>query len=144
MVVIRLARVGAKKRPFYHVVAIDRRHARNSGNYIERLGYFNPIARGGEIRLHLDHDRINHWLGQGAQPSDRVDSLIAEAAKIAAGLPTDAQKRKVKRADKKAKVAANAKAEAAAAAKEQAAEKAASDVEKTQDDVAEKPAAEAE
>jgi small subunit ribosomal protein S16 len=130
MVVIRLARVGAKKRPFYHVVAIDRRHARNSGNYIERLGYFNPIAKGGEIRLHLDHDRINHWLQQGAQPSDRVGSLVAEAAKAAAGTPTSAQKRKSKQADKKVKAAADAKAQAAAAAKEEAA--------------AEKPAAEAE
>lgn len=103
MLMIRLARVGSKKRPFYHVVAIDRRHARNSGNYVERLGYFNPVARGGEIRLHLDHDRITHWIGQGAQPSDRVSSLMTEAKKVAAGLPSTSQKRKLKRADQKAK-----------------------------------------
>jgi len=148
MVVIRLARVGAKKRPFYHVVAIDRRHARNSGNYIERLGYFNPVARGGETRLHLDHDRINHWLGLGAQPSDRVSSLVAEAAKVASGVPTTAQKKKVKLADKKVKAtaqaAAQAKEQAATAAKEQAAAaKAASEAEKTQD-AAETPATETE
>lgn len=113
MVVIRLARVGSKKRPFYHVVAIDSRHARNSGNYIERLGYFNPVARGGETRLSLDQERIKHWIGQGAQPSDRVSSLVAEDGKIAAGVATTAQKRKVKLADKKAK----AQAQAAVAAK---------------------------
>jgi small subunit ribosomal protein S16 len=119
MVVIRLARVGAKKRPFYHVVAIDRRHARNSGNYIERLGYFNPVARGAELRLHLDHDRINHWLGQGAQPSDRVASLVAEAGRTAAGKPTIAEKRKVKKAQQ---AEVNAKAKQAAAESEKAAE----------------------
>lgn len=119
MVVIRLARVGSKKRPFYHVVAIDRRHSRNSGNYIERLGYFNPVARGGEIRLHLDHDRITHWVSLGAQPSDRVTCLVAESGKVAAGLPSTAQKRKIKQTDKKAKVKAQAASAASAAKKEQ-------------------------
>lgn len=118
MVVIRLARGGANKRPFYHVVAIDRRHARNSGNYIERLGYFNPIAQGAEVRLHLDHERINHWVSKGAQPSDRVHSLIIESQKKAAGAVTPAEKRKTKRADKKAlaqkQAAANKKAAAEA------------------------------
>ena len=131
MLVIRLARTGAKKRPFYHVVAIDRRHARNSGNYIERVGYFNPIARGGETRLHLDHDRINHWIGHGAQPSDRVISLVREAAKTAAGLQTVPQKRKVKRVAKKEKDAAQAKIVAAQQASDAAAatDTAASDTE---------------
>jgi len=77
MVVIRLARGGSKKRPFYHVVAADKRNARDGRN-IEQLGYFNPVCKGQEIRLHLDMDRINYWLGQGAQPSDRVASLIKE------------------------------------------------------------------
>jgi len=101
MLVIRLARVGAKKRPFYHVVAIDRRHARNSGNYVERLGYFNPIAKGAEVRLHLDQDRITHWISLGAQLSDRVQSLTKEAKKAAAGLPTSVDKRKAKLAHQK-------------------------------------------
>ncbi len=114
MVVIRLARRGANKRPFYHVVAIDRRHARNSGNYIERLGYFNPIAQGMEVRLHLEQERITHWLGQGAQPSDRVRRLIAEAQKVAAGLTTNVQKRKAKLADKKAHAQKQAAAQKAA------------------------------
>ncbi|MBA3980610.1 MAG: 30S ribosomal protein S16 [Alcanivorax sp.] len=80
MVVIRLARGGSKKRPFYHVVVTDSRNARD-GRFIERLGYFNPIARGGEIPLKLELERIDHWLGQGATPSDRVKSLIKECRK---------------------------------------------------------------
>lgn len=75
MVVIRLSRSGAKKRPFYNIVVSDRRSARD-GRCIERIGYFNPIAAGKEIRLHLDHARIVHWVGLGAQPSDRVKKLL--------------------------------------------------------------------
>lgn len=77
MVTIRLSRGGAKKRPFYHVVVADSRDKRD-GRYIERLGYFNPIAKGQEIRLHLEKERINHWLGDGAKLSDRVKQLIKE------------------------------------------------------------------
>jgi len=80
MVTIRLARGGSKKRPFYHVTVADSRNARN-GRFIERVGFFNPVARGQEERLRLDDDRINHWVGQGAQLSDRVAQLIKEAAK---------------------------------------------------------------
>ena len=83
MVTIRLSRGGAKKRPFYHVVVTDSRNARD-GRYIERLGYFNPIATGGEIRLNVDHDRINHWVNLGAQTSDRVRSLIKQNPEPAA------------------------------------------------------------
>jgi small subunit ribosomal protein S16 len=75
MVVIRLSRGGAKKRPFYNIVIADRREARD-GRCIERIGYFNPIAAGKEVRLHLDHERALYWLSQGAQPSDRVKQLI--------------------------------------------------------------------
>ena len=82
MVVIRLARGGAKKKPFYHVVATDSRNKRD-GRYIERLGFFNPQARGQEVRLRLDNERIDHWVGQGAQLSDRVRNLVKEAAKAA-------------------------------------------------------------
>lgn len=80
MVTIRLARGGAKKRPFYHVVVTDSRSKRD-GRYIERVGFFNPIARGQEERLRLDQERIQHWMGHGAQPSGRVASLIKESAK---------------------------------------------------------------
>jgi small subunit ribosomal protein S16 len=82
MVTIRLARGGAKKRPFYHIVVTDSR-ARRDSSYIERLGYFNPSAKGQEIRLNLENDRIAHWLGEGAQPSERVAKLLKEEAKAA-------------------------------------------------------------
>jgi small subunit ribosomal protein S16 len=77
MVTIRLSRGGAKKRPFYHVVVADSR-SRRDGKYIERIGFFNPIARGQETRLRLDSERVQYWLGTGAQPSERVASLIKE------------------------------------------------------------------
>lgn len=75
MVIIRLARGGTTKRPFYHLVVTDRRSPRD-GRYIERLGFFNPIAAGGEERLRVDLGRVDHWLSQGAQPSERVAGLI--------------------------------------------------------------------
>lgn len=79
MVTIRLARGGAKKRPFYHIVVTDSRNRRD-GRYIERLGFFNPIATGGETRLRVDRERAEHWLGQGAKPSERVASLLKQSA----------------------------------------------------------------
>ncbi|MBE9549414.1 MAG: 30S ribosomal protein S16 [Proteobacteria bacterium] len=82
MVKIRLARGGAKKRPFYHIVATDSRNKRD-GRYIERLGFFNPVARGQEERLRVDLVRVDHWLGEGAQLSDRVDALMKDARKAA-------------------------------------------------------------
>lgn len=82
MVVIRLTRGGSKKKPFYHIVAADRRRARDS-RYIERLGFFNPGAKGQEIKLRIDQERVEYWLGEGAQPSDRVKSLIKNAKKDA-------------------------------------------------------------
>lgn len=83
MVVIRLTRGGAKKRPFYHIVVTDSRKRRD-GSYIERLGYFNPIATGQEVRLRLDSQRARYWVDRGAQPSERVASLLKEQAKVAA------------------------------------------------------------
>jgi small subunit ribosomal protein S16 len=80
MVVIRLARGGAKKKPFYHVVIADRRNARD-GRYIERVGIFNPVARGADIYLRLNQERIAHWLKLGAQASDRVVQLVEQFAK---------------------------------------------------------------
>ena len=80
MVVIRLSRGGSKKRPFYNLVVTDSRNARD-GRFIERVGFFNPIARGGEIRLQIDNARLDHWVAQGAQVSDRVKSLVKESRK---------------------------------------------------------------
>ena len=80
MVTIRLSRGGAKKKPFYHVVVTDSR-MRRDGRYIERIGFFNPVARGAEKRLELSLDRIDHWVSQGAGTSDRVGTLIKEARK---------------------------------------------------------------
>ena len=80
MVSIRLSRAGSKKRPFYHLAVTDSRNARD-GRFIERIGFFNPIARGQEERLRVDRDRASFWLGQGAQASERVSKLLKEAAK---------------------------------------------------------------
>ena len=66
MIVVRLARGGSKKRPFYHFHVADKREPRD-GRYIERLGFFNPLARGGEEELRLDTERLKYWLGQGAK-----------------------------------------------------------------------------
>ena len=79
MVTIRLARGGSKKRPFYHLTVSDSRNARN-GRFIERVGFFNPVARGQEERLRIDSERIAFWQGQGAQLSDRVARLVKDAA----------------------------------------------------------------
>lgn len=80
MVTIRLARGGAKKRPFYHVVVADTRCKRD-GRYIERIGFFNPIASGKGERLRLDDARVQYWLSQGAKTSERVHALIKEFRK---------------------------------------------------------------
>lgn len=75
MVTIRLARGGAKKRPFYHIVVTDQRNRRD-GRYIERLGYFNPLAVDAKDSLRVDLPRVDHWISEGAQPSDRVRQLV--------------------------------------------------------------------
>ena len=75
MVSIRLSRAGAKKRPFYHLVVTDSRNGRD-GRYIERLGFFNPVGKETEENLRIDLERVDYWLSQGAQPSDRVATLI--------------------------------------------------------------------
>jgi len=80
MVTIRLARGGSKKRPFYHVTVSDCRNSRN-GRFIERVGFFNPIARGQEVRVNIDLEKINEWVGKGAQVSPRVKSLMKDVAK---------------------------------------------------------------
>ena len=139
MVKIRLARGGAKKNPFYSIVATDSRKRRDSG-YIERIGYFNPVARGQEVRLQLEEDRLSHWISQGAQISDRVKQLVKEYRD-----PSIREKQLAKqaaKADEKAKkVAADEKAKAELEAKE-AAEAAAAEA-PAEEAVAEAPAAEA-
>ena len=77
MVTIRLARGGSKKRPFYHIHVSDSRSPRD-GRYLERVGFFNPIASGSEERLRVDLERVDHWVGLGAQTSDRVAKLVGE------------------------------------------------------------------
>jgi small subunit ribosomal protein S16 len=83
MVTIRLARGGSKKRPFYHIHVTDSRRARDS-RYIERIGFFNPVARGQEERLRVDVERVQHWVDLGAGMSDRVSKLMKEASAVAA------------------------------------------------------------
>ena len=82
MVTIRLSRSGAKKRPFYHITVADRRRARDS-RFIERIGFFNPLAKGQEERLRLDLKRMAFWQSQGAQVSPRVSSLAKDASAAA-------------------------------------------------------------
>ena len=83
MVTIRLARHGAKKNPFYHITVADRARSRD-GRFIERVGFFNPQARGNEQRLRIDRDRIDYWVGHGAQLSERVAKLLSESPEVAA------------------------------------------------------------
>ena len=83
MVTIRLSRGGSKKRPFYHMTVADSREPRD-GRFIERVGFFNPIARGQEERIRINHERVNYWLSKGAQPSNRVAKLLKNQADSAA------------------------------------------------------------
>ncbi len=82
MVTIRLSRGGAKKKPFYHITVADSRRARDS-RFIERIGFFNPLAKGQEERLRLDLERMAFWQSQGAQVSPRVSNLAKDAAAAA-------------------------------------------------------------
>jgi small subunit ribosomal protein S16 len=83
MVVIRLARGGAKKRPFYNVVVADSRDPRD-GRFVERVGFYNPKAPDGDLKLRIDLARVEHWKSHGAQPSDTVARLVKQFAKTAA------------------------------------------------------------
>lgn len=83
MVTIRLSRGGAKKKPFYQMVVADSRRARD-GRFIENVGFFNPMAKGQEETLRINIDRVEHWIGQGAQPSERVASLVKSYKKAQA------------------------------------------------------------
>lgn len=81
MVVIRLSRGGSKARPFFNIVVTDRRERRD-GRFIERIGFYNPIARGNDVPLNIAQDRLTYWLGVGAQPSETVARLIKQAPKV--------------------------------------------------------------
>jgi len=83
MVTIRMSRGGAKKRPFYHIVVTDSRNKRD-GRFIEQLGFFNPSAKGAEEPMRINRERVDHWVSQGAQVSDRVASLLKQQQKAAA------------------------------------------------------------
>ncbi len=86
MVIIRLARGGAKKRPFYNIVVADSRNRRD-GRFIERVGFYNPIAATGDEGLRLVMDRINYWQQKGARMSDTVAGLVKKSAKAGAAAP---------------------------------------------------------
>lgn len=125
MVTIRLARGGAKRRPFYGIMVADQRRSPR-GRFIERVGFFNPRATGGEERLRLDMERVEYWMSQGAKPSDRVTSLLKQFAKGPEAIAAETAKRDAKVAAQKA---AAAKAEAAAVKAQEDAAKAAAETE---------------
>jgi len=109
MLTIRLSRGGAKKRPFYSVVVADSRNPRD-GRFIEHVGFFNPIAKGGEVRLKLNDERLSYWVSTGATLSPRVSTLLEENAAgpeaVAAAKERKKSKLQAKKAAKKAKEAA--------------------------------------
>jgi len=89
MVTIRLARHGSKKNPFYHITVADQ-SSRRDGRFIERVGFYNPLAKGQSEGLRLDLDRLDHWLSVGAQPSDIVKKLAKQARRQMAEAPASA------------------------------------------------------
>ena len=122
MVIIRLARSGAKKNPYYFITVADERRPRD-GSFIERLGFFNPTARGQEERLRVDLDKINEWVAKGAQLSDRVQYLVKEAMLTPEELKAKMDARKAKADAKKAAIEAKLAKEAEEKAAAEAAEK---------------------
>ena len=122
MVIIRLARSGAKKNPYYFITVADERRPRD-GSFIERLGFFNPSARGQEERLRVDLDKISEWVSKGAQLSERVQTLVKEAKLSPEDLQAKLDAKKAKSDAKKAAVEARLAKEA----EEKAAEKAAAE-----------------
>jgi len=98
MLTIRLARSGAKKRPFYHISVADSRMPRD-GRFVERVGYYNPIASGQEVRLEVDVERIDYWISKGAQPSERVLNLLKQNTET----PEQTEKRLAAKEEKRIK-----------------------------------------
>ena len=126
MVIIRLARSGAKKNPYYFITVADERRPRD-GAFIERLGFFNPMAKGQEERLRLDLDKLNEWVSKGAQVSERVNSLVKEAKLTPEELEAKMAAKKAKAEAKKAAIAEKLAKEAEAKAAEEAEEAAGRD-----------------
>ena len=115
MLTIRLARSGAKKRPFYHISVADSRMPRD-GRFVERVGYYNPIASGQEVRLEVDVERIDYWISQGAQPSERVLNLLKQNTETLEQTEKRLAAKEAKRIKKLASKIAAKEAEAAPAA----------------------------
>ena len=144
MVTIRLSRAGAKKRPYYHITVTDSRKPRD-GRFIERVGFFNPIAQGKDIRLSIDHERVEYWVGTGATLSERVESLIKESKLSPEEILKVEEKKEQLRLKKLAKKKENKEAPAEEAAVEAPVEEAAeaSSEEAPAEETAEAPAEEA-
>ena len=123
MVVVRLAKSGAKKNPYYFITVADSRKPRD-GAFIERLGFFNPSAKGSEERMRFNVDRLDHWISQGAQLSDKVKELAKDARLSPEDLQAKLDAKKDKRAQKKEAIKAQKIAELEAKAKEEAEEEA--------------------
>ena len=136
MVVVRLAKSGAKKNPYYFITVADSRKPRD-GAFIERLGFFNPSAKGSEERMRFNIERLDHWIGQGAQLSDKVKELAKDARLSPDELQEKLERKKEKRDKKKEAIKAKKVAELEAMAKEAAAEEA-----PTEEAAAEEPPAE--
>ena len=123
MVIVRLAKSGAKKNPYYFITVADSRKPRD-GAFIERLGFFNPSAKGSEERMRFNIDRLDHWIGQGAQLSDKVKELAKDARLSPDELQEKLERKKEKRDKKKEAIKAKKVAELEAKAEEAAAEEA--------------------
>ena len=121
MVVVRLAKSGAKKNPYYFITVADSRKPRD-GAFIERLGFFNPSAKGSEERMRFNVERLDHWISQGAQLSDKVSELAKDARLSSDELQAKLDAKKEKRAQKKEAIKAQKVAELEAKAKEAEAE----------------------
>ena len=123
MVVVRLAKSGAKKNPYYFITVADSRKPRD-GAFIERLGFFNPSAKGSEERMRFNVDRLDHWISQGAQLSDKVKELAKDARLSSDDLQAKLDAKKDRRTQKKEAIKAQKVAELEAKAKEAAEEEA--------------------
>ena len=126
MVIVRLAKSGAKKNPYYFITVADSRKPRD-GAFIERLGFFNPSAKGSEERMRFNIERLDHWIGQGAQLSDKVKELAKDARLSPDELQEKLERKKEKRDKKKEAIKAKKVAELEAMAEEAAAEEAAAE-----------------
>ena len=136
MVVVRLAKSGAKKNPYYFITVADSRKPRD-GAFIERLGFFNPSAKGSEERMRFNVERLDHWISQGAQLSDKVSELAKDARLSSDELQAKLDAKIDKRAQKKEAIKAQKIAELEAKAKEAAEEEAKAEVEAPAEEAAE-------